>query len=413
MKVFLHRINVLLVLFAMLCVSRSAVAGARLSSSAKFSVLTCSPGADLYSLFGHSAFRLQDTLSGQPIDVVFNYGTFNAFDDGFYVKFARGKLDYMLQAEYYEYFIASYEEEGRAVWEQELLLSPLQKQRLFDLLQANVKQPNCVYRYDFFYDNCSSRIRDMIIRACAVEPTDVLGFRYVALDSLVRINTVEFASPRSSGTTYRQAIQTYLNYQPWSDFGIDLALGQPCDRVIQEYGFMFLPDSLMRELEFARLNGNALCAPKVLLLPLKLELHANTWMSPIVIMVLWMLIHMAIAVRYRKRANVTARADKFLLALTGVLSLLILFLWFFTNHSATANNWNLLWASPLNLVVLFFYRRKRLVHACAIINLIACALVLTGVFWLPQALHPATLLIAVMLIITNISLYRNARIIEH
>jgi hypothetical protein len=384
----------------------------RLTPNAKFSVLTCSPGPDLYSLFGHSAFRLQDTLGGKPVDIVFNYGVFDAFDDGFYVKFARGKLDYRLQAEYYGYFLESYAIEGRGVWEQELNFSPLQKQRLFDLLQANVQESNCVYRYDFFLDNCSSRIRDMIIRAAAIEPTDQLGFRYVSLDTLLSINEITFKHPCKQGTTYRQAIQKYLDFQPWSDFGIDIALGLPCDRMIGDYGFMFLPDSLMGELSFAELNGQSLCGPPVEILPNQTHFQIDYLTAPITVFFIWLILHIVLSYRNRNSRRNIFMHEGLLLAITGMISLLVLFLWFFTDHTTTLNNWNILWASPLNFVLLLFSRQRKLVRSMTVIQLVACTGMLIAFPWLPQSLHVATVPISFMLIITYSRLYRNTRIIE-
>ncbi len=383
----------------------------RLTPNAKFSVLTCSPGPDLYSLFGHSAFRLQDTLGGEPVDVVFNYGVFDAFDDGFYVKFARGKLDYRLQAEYFDEFLLGYAREGRGVWEQELNLTALQKQRLFDLLQANGKEGNCVYRYDFFMDNCSSRIRDMIMRATAMEPTHRHGFRYVSLDTLLKLNEVTFKHPCQQGTTYRQAIQKYLDYQPWSDFGIDIALGQPCDRVIGDYGFMFLPDSLMRELETAQLNGQMLCQPPVEILPNRSSLTIPYLTSPLVLFTCWLLLHCWLFFRKGLNPIFFKVSQNALLLATGSASLLVLFLWFFTDHTTTQQNWNLLWASPLNL--LFMLRYKRWMRPLFWIQIGAIVLTVIGFFPMPQSLHVAVLPITLMLIITYSSIYRNSRNIDN
>ena len=383
-----------------------------LSPGAKFSVLTCSPGPDLYSLFGHSAFRLQDTIGNKPVDIVFNYGVFDAFDDGFYVKFARGKLDYRLQVEYYSYFVASYAEEGRGVWEQELNFTPTQKQRLFDLLQANAQESNCVYRYDFFMDNCSSRIRDMIIRAAAVEPTDDLGFRYVSLDTLLSINAVTFKHPCKQGTTYRNAIQKFLDFQPWSDFGIDIALGQPCDRVIGDFGFMFLPDSLMEELRLAELDGHSLCGTPVEILPNQTHFVINYFTAPITVFFIWMIIHGLVSYRNRHSIKKLLIHEGLLLCITGLISLLVIFLWFFTDHTTTQNNWNIVWASPLNLLVLVFYKKRIFVRTTAIVQFALCTCMLMAFPWLPQSLHVATIPLGFMLIITYYRLYRNTRIIE-
>ena len=410
MKNLQLRKNALLALLLVLAAFHAA-SMTRLTPSAKFSVLTCSPGPDLYSLFGHSAFRLQDTLGGEPVDVVFNYGVFDAFDDGFYVKFARGKLDYRLQAEYFDDFLRGYAHEGRGVWEQELNFTPLQKQRLFDLLQANVQEENCVYRYDFFMDNCSSRIRDMIMRATAIEPSNQLGFRYVSLDTLLELNEVAFKHPCRQGTTYRQAIQKYLDYQPWSDFGIDIALGQPCDRVIGDYGFMFLPDSLMRELETAELNGQKLCEPPVQILPDKTSFTIPIFTSPLVLFSCWLLLHSWLFFRKRLNPIFFKVSQNALLLTTGLTSLLVLFLWFLTDHTTTQQNWNILWASPLNL--LFMVRYKKWMLPLLWIQILACTAVVAGFIWMPQSLHVTVLPIALMLIITYSSNYRNTRIIDN
>jgi hypothetical protein len=391
----------------------SCAALARLSPNAKFSVLTCSPGADLYSLFGHSAFRLQDTLGGKPVDVVFNYGVFDAFDDGFYVKFARGKLDYRLQVEYYDYFVESYAMEGRGVWEQELNFTREQKQRLFELLQANSEESNCTYRYDFFYDNCSSRIRDMIIRAAAVQTTEGMGFRYVAFDDLLSINTIAFQHPCTKGTTYRQAIQKYLDFQPWSDFGIDIALGQPCDKVIGDYGFMFLPDSLMSELQLAKLDGHLLCEQPREILPNRTSFSIGYLTAPITLLTLWLLVHAGLTYRARYRKSNLLFFEGALLTVAGLVSLLVIFLWFFTDHTTTQLNWNVLWASPVHLLVLALNRNKRAVRMLAMLQIASCLFMLVAFVWLPQSLHLATIPLALMLIITYSRLYRNARNIEH
>jgi hypothetical protein len=382
-----------------------------LTPSAKFSVLTCSPGSDLYSLFGHSAFRLQDTLGGEPVDIVFNYGVFDAFDDGFYVKFARGKLDYRLQAEYFKNFLHGYALEGRGVWEQELNLTPLQKQRLFELLQENVQEENCVYRYDFFMDNCSSRIRDMIMRATASEPTDRLRFRYVPLDTLMALSGTKFKHPCKEGTTYRQAIQKYLDYQPWSDFGIDIALGRPCDRVIGDFGFMFLPDSLLRELEAAEIDGQKLCEPPVEILPNKTSFSISISTSPLVVFTCWLVIHVCFFFRRKMNPVFFKVSSQVLLVVTGITSLLVLFLWFLTDHTTTQQNWNLLWASPFNLILLLRY--KKWMRPLLWIQVATSMLTVGAFLWLPQSLHVAVLPLALMLIITYSSIYRNSRIIDN
>ena len=371
----------------------------KLSDRARFSVLTCSPGADLYSLFGHSAFRLQDSIGGRYYDVVYNYGTF-LFDETFYVKFARGKLDYLLQSSTYDDFIASYEYEGRGVWEQELRLTSPEKQRLFELLQTNLKRDNCTYRYDFFYDNCSTRIRDMLMRALADTNTEPWGFRTIALDSLRNHSPIRFSYQRPEDQTYRKAIQTYLDYQPWSDFGIDMALGQPCDARVGDMGLMFLPDSLMKELVFATVDGELLCDAPAQLLPLNVELTVNTGFGPMGVFFIFLLLHVILHVIYRSR-NTFLLTDYILFLVLGLLGCLMVFLWFFTDHTTTHLNWNLLWAHPL-FWVFFFSRKlsKTIMRRLVIVLFSLAAVAMVGYPLIPQSFNPAAFLLMLALCIT-------------
>lgn len=168
----------------------------------RISLLTCDPGDELYSAFGHNAVRVLDNDTGR--DIVFNYGTFDFDTPNFYLKFARGKLDYMLSVSTYEQFILHYQYLQRSVREQVLDLSPEQTLRTVQFLQENYEPQNRFYRYDFFFDNCATRIRDMVEM--------VLG------DQLKWGET-----EASSGKTFRNLIDEYVYPMPWADFGIDLA----------------------------------------------------------------------------------------------------------------------------------------------------------------------------------------------
>jgi hypothetical protein len=233
----------------------------------------------------------------------------------------------------------------------------------------------------------------------------------VSLDTLLELNEVAFNHPCQQGTTYRQAIQKYLDYQPWSDFGIDIALGQPCDRVIGDFGFMFLPDSLMRELETAELNGQKLCEPPVQILPDKTSFTIPFFTSPLVLFTCWLLLHSWLFFRKELNPIFFKLSQNALLLLTGLTSLLVLFLWFFTDHTTTQQNWNVLWASPLNL--LFMVRYKKSMRLLLMIQTAASLFAVISFLWLPQSLHVAVLPIALMLIITYYSIYRNSRIIDN
>ncbi|MFW6275429.1 MAG: DUF4105 domain-containing protein, partial [bacterium] len=131
-----------------------------LSDESEITLLTASPGDELYSVFGHSAVRVVDSIN--QLDMVFNYGTFDFNTPNFYLKFIRGKLLYKLSAYPTRYFILEYQSEGRALFEQTFNLTTNEKQRVYDFLMENAKPENAYYHYDFFYDNCATRIRDLV-----------------------------------------------------------------------------------------------------------------------------------------------------------------------------------------------------------------------------------------------------------
>ena len=130
------------------------------NDSIRLSLLTCAPGEEIYSLFGHTAIRYEDPANG--IDAVFNYGLFSFNTPNFILRFSLGETDYQLGATDYARFAAEYAFDGRSVWQQTLNLSKEEKAELIRLLQENYLPENRVYRYNFFYDNCATRPRDKI-----------------------------------------------------------------------------------------------------------------------------------------------------------------------------------------------------------------------------------------------------------
>ncbi|HEX9600431.1 MAG TPA: DUF4105 domain-containing protein, partial [Mariniflexile sp.] len=130
-----------------------------LSEQAEISVLTIGPGTLLNDSFGHNAFRVKDPVKG--IDLAFNYGVYDFETPNFYLKFAQGKLNYLIGLNYYEDFFEAYISQNRSIKEQVLNLSQIEKQKLFDYLLNNIKPENRAYLYDFFYDNCATKIKDV------------------------------------------------------------------------------------------------------------------------------------------------------------------------------------------------------------------------------------------------------------
>lgn len=408
MKRYLN-LPVLLLAFVVLITSVSASAFT-ISPNARFTILTCTPGPDLYSLFGHTAIRLQDASSEGSIDWVYNYGTFQ-FDDDFYVKFARGKLDYILSKEDFPYFQQEYILTGRGIYEQELLLDSLEKMRLFRLLEENHKAENRTYRYDFFYDNCSTRVRDIIERATSGLEDDGLGFRSPDPEKISLQNRINFSYVYPGKITFRQAIQRYLDYQPWSDFGIDLALGIPCDREIGKNQFMFLPDSLMQDFNYAIYQDRVLVSPSEEILPVEYELSADSLLTPMFVMTLVLVLHLLTGMLLaRIKSFRFALNDRILLVATGLLGLLVVFLWFFTDHTATRWNLNILWANPVNLLIacLPVSKMGRWVNTYFTIYGLLLMFLLVCWFILPQTFNLAVIPLVIALLFTSLRFTRPA-----
>lgn len=379
--------SILLSIFLLASTQCSAID--TLSNDARLTILTCSPGPDLYSIFGHTAIRLEDYGNSHNWDMVYNYGTFDYYTENFYVKFARGKLPYQLSVSSFGDFQIEYLQTGRGIWEQELLLTQAEKQKLFELLEENYLPENRTYQYDFFYDNCSTRIRDIIAKAC----NNDVNFTYV------------YARPH----TFRQAIQSYLDYQPWSDFGIDLALGIPCDRVMQHTQGMFLPDSLMVEFNYAAHNDNALVKPIAEIIPAEYQLVSDTILTPILVFSLFFLIHFILGFYFIKsKKKIFILTDRLIFTIAGLVGVLVVFLWFFTDHHATVWNLNILWANPLLLLFAFLpvskmvgWKRKFLkIYLGILLALLLCW------FFLPQKLHLAVIPIVLSIMFTLIKVLR-------
>lgn len=359
--------------------AQNAITSLSTTPTARWSMLTCSPGTELYSVFGHSALRLQDTLRGRWVDWVYNFGTFEVTDD-FYLRFARGKLDYILSKSSFGDFQMEYITTGRGIQEQVLRLSQQQSTRLLQLLEENYLPENRVYRYDFFYDNCSSRLRDVLKKACG----DSLQFTYIT------------AQPY----TYRQAIQNYLDYMPWSDLGIDLALGLPCDKRVEKEGDMFLPDSLMKEINFATNGSGALADLPEEILPVDVDWRVTEMWTPVRYFSLFAVIAVAWGWWALRRGRRITPLDRLLLFVSGMVGVVEIFLWFFTDHTATVWNFNLLWANPVNLVLAFISFHKPSAAWMRWMKIYSGLLliVLAGWFFLPQKLHLAVLPLVLVLL---------------
>ncbi len=304
----------------------------QLTPNAEISVLTFGPGKSLNDSFGHNAFRIKDKNRG--IDLVYGYGEYDFGAPNFYLKFARGKLNYLLSKDYFSDVFYRYTSYNRSITEQVLNLTSDEKQRLFDFLENNYKPENRRYKYDFFYDNCATKIRDVVDN--------------------VTTHNILFTTPKDfEPKTFRSLIHEHLNRNSWGSLGIDVALGSVIDRDAIPNEYMFLPKYIELFFETTKTNSNDLVKNSRVLYQQKPEKASITFIySPLMIFGILSLFILYITYRDNKNNTITNWLDIALFIVTGLTGILLLLLWFGTDHIATAHNYNLLWAMPLNLIVI-------------------------------------------------------------
>ena len=368
--------------------AQTALPADRDSSRLRISLLTCTPGEELYSTFGHSAFRVID--SNSVSDIVYNYGTFNFDDEGFYLKFVRGKLLYYISPESFAGFKQDKQFENRGITEQVLNLTASEKISIRHFLNENLKEENRYYKYDFFFDNCTTRLRDILHNIPRIKKQPDSNFCQKPV--------------MPPGTTFRQAIHQYLdqNGQRWSELGIDILLGLPCDAVMTVEQMQFLPDNLMKSLDSSR---QTMVLSHQNLYPV-LQNDKNTTLTPLVIFSLLLLSIILISLIRSKWANYFLQGfDGLVFFITGVLGIIIILMWTATDHSMCKNNFNLLWAWPMHTVMAFFISsKKRWVQLYFTFTAIGYLLVLLLWFFLPQQMNPGLIPILILLI------YRSTRL---
>lgn len=306
----------------------------QLSSEAEISVLTIDPGNNLYDTFGHNAFRIKDKV--KRIDIVFNYGVFDFDTPNFYLKFAQGKLNYKIDYDPYFAFFEYYVAQNRAIKEQVLNLSQNQKQQVFNFLVTNAKPENEYYLYDFFFDNCATKIKD------------------VAQDAFN--GTLQFNAPQEfNPKTFRQLIYSHVNKNSWGSLGIDIALGSVIDKKATAEEHMFLPKYIHDFFENATFSNSGKPFVKQSRIIYKNVNNSQSELfitSPLMIFGLIGLFILWITYQDHKKDKLNKWLDITIFIITGVIGVFILLLWFATDHSATANNYNLLWAFPINLFII-------------------------------------------------------------
>lgn len=354
-----------------------------LSNNVKISLLTCSPGDELYTSYGHSAIRILD--KNLNVDVVFNYGTFDFRTPYFYLKFLNGTLDYMLAASDYRRFLSIYEREQRGVIEREFLLSSSEKLEIENLLIENSRPENKFYRYDFFFDNCATRIRDVVYR--------VKG-----------ISDIPVPDGECDNLSFRDCLHSFVGPNEWSGFGIDLILGVRADIVTTQYERAMLPDYLEELLVEQHLVGDK---NVVLDRSEKIQVESNGFIiTPNIMACLFFLLTLSLSILEWRRGLWLRWYDITISIVMSILSIIFVYLWFVSEIKITSYNYNVLWASVLYIpmIVVIAKRGMSVIKRLAMLNTTLLVLYfLIAIFRIQYASLPI-ILIALTMLFWNVKL---------
>jgi hypothetical protein len=373
--------------FSFLLLHFSGFTAIELSDSSRVSLLTCAPGEELYSAFGHNGIRVADFKN--DFDVVFNYGTFDFEQPGFYINFLKGKMRYMISTDRYEDFIGQYAYEKRSVTEQQLDLNTEDKKKVFAFLYNNALPENREYYYDFFWDNCATRIRDVFEK--------ILGSR-------IKYDTAKVDFEKNK--TMHDMLRIYVHNRPWVDYGFDLILGMPCEVHATPRYQTFLPDYLAKYFDCAAVDGKPLVEKKQVLLAFPPP-DIKVPFRPMHLSLLLVFIGFAIWLLEWKRKTHYYAFDFLLFFAVGLLGSVFLSLWIFSSHYSVPENLNLLWLIPSHLIVSFFLLLKKkgawLKYYFGATTIVMIVLLLVW-RWLPQHYNIAAMPLVFLLFLRSSSI---------
>jgi hypothetical protein len=309
----------------------------QLSENTVISLITCTPGNQVYNIFGHSAIRIFEPETNR--NEVYNYGTFDFDQPNFIWKFITRTVQYKLSKVSFKYFMKELQAEHRGVSEQILKLNQQQRQKLFEYLETNYLPQNREYLYDFFYDNCATRIRDVMNKGIAE----------------VKIKDVP------SKKRFRDFLDEYLQHDPWLNFGIYLILGLEADKICTYNFQMFLPDYLSSNLGKSTMNNAPLLEEAEWLLPKpEPNKYKGGFFTPIVFTFSLLSLGLGIIFGLHKKIVLVNIWEISFYTVMGLVGVFLLFMWFGTDHIATQKNLNILWANPLYLIWIFIGFRKKI-----------------------------------------------------
>ncbi|MEY3538685.1 MAG: hypothetical protein RL188_102 [Bacteroidota bacterium] len=344
----------------------------------QISILTCAPGEDVYTAWGHTAIRIVDSV--KQTDVVYNFGTFDFNTPNFLAEFVKGNLNYFLSADYFQNFLLEYQYEGRSINEQVLSLTNAEKIKWQNALLKNLESNNRYYLYNFISDNCTTRVKDGLYQFTSnqASPSTLKSFRTHVVEA-----------------PYQQGI-------PWIGLGIDLLLGAVSDKAPSALEAGFLPNLLHDQIA-AQPNWISRTALYDFSKP-----TSSKPSNPIYFIIGFFLIYLFVS-KWNARLSVLSAKffDIVLLFLFGLGGLLVLYMSLFSLHTACHENYNLIWLHPLYWVALlcYFVRPVWAGYLGRLFLIVSTLLLLTS-YWLPQSFSVSVYLLLLL------SLFLHYRLIK-
>lgn len=353
--------------------------GVEYFDSVEVSLLTCAPHEEVYSLYGHTALRWNDLHTGQ--DLAFNWGVFNFHEPYFAARFVFGLTDYELGVAPYEPFAQYYRRWGSMVSEQVLNLTSKEKARLQKLLAENYLPENRVYRYNYFFDNCSTRPRDILERC---------------IDGKVQYEPRQDFEP-----TFRQMIREKTRNHEWATEGNDLLLGVRADMKTTRQEQEFLPENLQYDFDHAQIRGNdgswrpLVSQRRVAVMPGVQTLERDFFVSPVGVGIALLLVSLLIFAVEWKRRHIYVVWDAVLMTVAGLAGC-VLFVMLLSQHPCTTANLQILLINPVHLFYLPSVLRRRRTRYWTVL-LVMMLLLLVGSFFQRYAVLTSFLALCLLL----------------
>lgn len=355
----------------------------------QISLLTCGPGQEIYEYYGHSAIRVLRTDS-TALDLVFNYGIFDFESSNFVLRFALGETDYLCVAQETENFLEHFRRKGIYVDEQILNVTQTEAQRIFDALVENVKPENCVYRYNFFFDNCATRVRNII--------ENNLSYK------------LQYPS-RPTERSLRDAVHFYSHSHQWSTFGQDLLLGSQADLPASGRDLQFAPLILAQDFDNCVILDNIyqphfFVTEKHRLIDPSPVVVSEFPLSPMATTVLLALIVIGVTIFEFRKKRIFWPLDTLLLAIQGISGAIPTFLFFFSTHPTVDSNWLIWILNPLPLVGIYWQIKgalKQKYYAYHIVAAPVIAAFLIATRFIPQYISSTLMTLALILLIRSMT----------